>query len=180
MIQQSCIKNIKLIRLSNHLNLKKKSSILGANPSNETEYWVNVAKDVSPGNDILWNNQQIDWRFESPSDLITKSGPSQAGATLHYDSLPSYLSNLLPLPGTNELSSDDGNTLYLPKSTLVYMVKKKKEGKVDIDGWTSTGDEGYYLGQNISESFLIYKKIMKPGAHQIYHLDALFLFVEGK
>ena len=141
---------------------------------------MNVAKDVSPGNDILWNNQQIDWRFESPSDQITKNGPTQDEAILHYDSLPSYLSNLFPLPGTNQLSSDDGNILYLPKPTLVYMVRQKKEGMVNIDGWTNTGDEGYYLGQNISESFLIYKKIMKPGTHQIYHLDALFLFVEGK
>ena len=110
-----------------------------------TEYWVNVTRDDEPRIDILWNSRQLDWRLESESDPIAKHG--QKGLSIsYYDNLPNYLSQLLPLPGTNEITSDAGDTLYLPTLSLVYMIKQKDGGNADVDGWTFTGDEGYYLG----------------------------------
>ena len=144
-----------------------------------TEYWVNVTKDDEPSIDILWNNQQLDWMMESESGLITKYGQNEHILS-YYDNLPKYIRQLLPLPGTNEIASGDGDTLYLPKSTLVYMVKEKYSGNADVDGWTYTGDEGYYLGQNNTAEFMIYRRIMKTGVHRLYNPEALYLFVEGK
>ena len=151
----------------------------GANPGEETEYWVNVTKDMKPGNDILWNNQQLDWRFESESDIITTHDAKDESRS-YYNGLPSYLISLLPLPGTNEMTNDEENILFLPKMSQVYMIKQKDGGNEEIDSWTHTGDVGQFLGQNNSDVFIVYKKIMKPGTYQFYHPNALYLFVEGK
>ena len=138
-----------------------------------------MTKDTKPGNDILWNNQQLDWRFESESDIITTHDAKDESIS-YYNGLPSYLISLLPLPGTKEMTNDEENTLFLPKMSQVYMIKKKDGGNEEIDSWTHTGDVGHFLGQNNADVFVVYKKIMKPGTYQFYHPNALYLFVEGK
>ena len=152
---------------------------------NVTEYWAKTTKDFEFGDDILWNYNQLTWRFESSSDVITKHGQrkeEKAGEKFYYGNLPSYLSKSLPLLGTNVFTSSEENTLYLPDTTLVYMLIPKEEGTEgeNVFGWTYTRDSGHYLGANNSHSFRIYLKIMKSGLHHVYHIDALYLFVPGK
>ena len=100
--------------------------------------------------------------------------------TYYYENLPTYLRNLLPLQGTNEIATAVENTIYLPDMTLLYMIKQNENLDEDIAGWTYTGNEGNYLGPDNSNNFRIYQQIMTPGLHNVYNDDALYLFLPGK
>ena len=163
-------------------------SIVATNPKQTTEYWVTVKKELVLGDEILWNYKPLTWRFENTSDVITTKGMSleEEGTGFYYDNLPKNLRKLLPLLGTNDMMSSDNNTLYLPETTVVYMIKQEmdqhSEENLDVDvvGWTYTGNDGYYLGPNYTDSFQIYQKIMRSGLHQLDDNAALYLFVPSK
>ena len=151
---------------------------------NTTEYWANMTKGFKFGDDILWNYNKLAWIFESTSNPIIKLGQGNTdviGNEFHYENLPKYLSQSLPLLGTREITNGGANTFYLPKTTLVYMVIQQEdsaEGE-DVIGWTYTGDRGYYFGKSSNHPFGIYQKILSPGLHHVYENNAFYLFVPG-
>ena len=147
------------------------------------EYWKNVTKDFRYGEEILWNRKHITWRQESSSDALHNSQMSRNDSenVVYYHGLPDYLRNLFPLLGTHELASGNEDEIYLPDTSLVYMLLQKHEEAIDINlaGWAFTGDFGYYLGPNDSNEYIIYRKIMRKGRHHVYQKNALYLFVPG-
>ena len=145
---------------------------------------MNKTKDFEFGNDVLWNHKPLTWIFENSLGLITTHDQPEDEEleTFYYDNLPTYLRNLLPLQGTTELAKNIENTIYLPDTTLLYMIKQQENenSEEEISGWTYTGNQGYYLGPNNRNAFRIYQQIMKPGLHNVYNEAALYLFVPCK
>ena len=155
----------------------------GTNPKHGLDYWKNVTKEFRYGKDILWNRKHLTWRLDCPSDVLHDSQPSRNDSKniIYYSGLPDYLRNLIPILGTHELASGNADEIYLPDTSLVYMVQQKHEETIDTNlaGWAFTGDYGYYLGPNDSNEYIIYQKIMRKGRHHVYQKNALYLFVPG-
>ena len=155
----------------------------GINPKQTVEYWKNVTKEFRYGEDILWNRNQLTWTLETSSGALWDSQTSRNDSenVVYYHGLPDYLRNLFPLLGTHELASGNEDEIYLPDTSLVYMVLQKHEEAIDINlaGWAFTGDYGYYLGPNDSNEYIIYQKLMREGRHYVYQKNALYLFVPG-
>ena len=144
-----------------------------------------MEKEFEFENDILWNYRPLNWIFERSTNKSKEHGETgeEKEDTIYYENLPMYISNLLPLQGTNEITNAAENSIYLPDTTLVYMVKENKKGKTqdeNLVGWTYTGHEGYYVGIDYSNNFTIYQQIFAPGLHNVYNDEAFYLFVPGK
>ena len=147
------------------------------------EYWKNVTKEIRYGEDILWNRNQLTWKLEASSGALHdfQAFNNDSEKVVYYHGLPDYLRNLFPLLGTDELATGNEDEIYLPDTSLVYMVLRKHEEAIDINlaGWAFTGDYGYYLGPNDSNEYIIYQKLMREGRHYVYQKNALYLFVPG-
>ena len=147
------------------------------------EYWKNLTKEFRYGEDILWNRNQLTWKLETSFGTLYDSQTSRNDSenVVYYHGLPDYLRNLFPLLGTDELASGNEDEIYLPDTSLVYMLLQKHEEANDINlaGWAFTGDFGCYLGPNDSNEYIIYRKIMRKGHHHVYQKNALYLFVPG-
>ena len=147
------------------------------------EYWKNVTKEFRYGEDILWNRNQLTRKLETSFGTLYDSQTSRNDSenVVYYHGLPDYLRNLFPLLGTDELASGNEDEIYLPDTSLVYMVLRKHEEAIDINlaGWAFTGDFGCYLGPNDSNEYIIYQKLMREGRHYVYQKNALYLFVPG-
>ena len=146
-------------------------------------YWKNVTKDFRYGEDILWNRNPLTWKLETSSDVSYDSQAfnNDSEKVVYYHGLPDYLRNLFPLLGTHVLASGNEDEIYLPDTSLVYMLLQRHEEAIDIylAGWAFTGDHGYYLGPYDSNEYIIYQKIMRKGRHHVYQKNALYLFVPG-
>ena len=155
----------------------------GINPKQTMEYWKNITKEFRYGEEILWNRNQLTWKLEISSGALYDSRMSSNDSenVVYYHGLPDYLRNLFPLLGTDELASGNEDEIYLPDTSLVYMVLRKHEEAIDINlaGWAFTGDFGCYLGPNDSNEYIIYQKLMREGRHYVYQKNALYLFVPG-
>ena len=82
--------------------------------------------------------------------------------------------------GTNDIDTGEVNFLYLPRNTIVYMLKKDIWKGVRTDGWTFTGDEGNFLGPKVG-SIKVYKREYSPGRYKLNNKSAMYLFdVEGR
>ena len=73
---------------------------------------------------------------------------------------------------------DDPQTLYLPRDTNVYLLRKTNWNGVDLSCWTYTLDEGNYWGNDQEILQQIYSITLAPGIYNLYVTKALYLFEE--
>ena len=133
------------------------------------------------GDFILWNSEKVTLRYSGKNfENTTLNGEQKLTnnsvpwkGTYFSKSVPNYLS--FPMLGTRDIDTGDVNFLYLPRNTIVFMLKKDIWKNVDVDGWTFTRDEGNYLGPTVGR-VKIYKRQYSPGRYKIDNKSALYLF----
>ena len=116
-------------------------------------------------------------RKEGSDDGFTLSGGvwSNAGS-VHYQNLPNFLKEKMPLYGTQDVNTNDANELILTTKTLVYMFRIDAWGPVDLNGWTLKSTGGYLSPH--STGVRMYEKEFESGTYTIDNNSAMYLFDE--
>lgn len=130
------------------------------------------------GSKILWNGEPLTLRKEGSDDGLTNTNGrvwSNTGS-VHYQNFPTFLRQKMPLYGTQDVNTNDANTLILRRKTMVYMFREDYWNPVDMNGWTllSTGE---YLSLH-PNTVRLYSKEMEAGTYTIDNNSAMYLFDE--
>ncbi|CAJ1414630.1 unnamed protein product [Effrenium voratum] len=133
---------------------------------------------------IRFRGALVRFRERLKKDRLTIRRGKRWGAKnkeIYYQKLPSYLSASWPLRGTKDINSANQNSLYLPQTTLAYLLRVDRWSKVDLKGWTDTGDVGSYLGTHYyKDKVRIYWKILDAGKHIIDNYSGMYLFASAQ
>ena len=113
-------------------------------------------------------------KYEKQGDL-TNDGIRWGG--YYYTNFPDDLKTLFPIYGTQDIETQNDNTLEIRQPMIAYMLRDKGWVNVPIDGWTELST-GQYLGPE-SGNITIYEKLLLAGTYTINNNASLYLFTKG-
>ena len=120
----------------------------------------------------MWNNAPVPLQnsHNNGTSIITQNGGQLLNdGNVFYIDLPKGSI----LQGTTDINTGKSNSLYLPSSTLVYMVSLDATPTADQSGWEYV-DTGKYL--NGISDVSIHQRTMPAGAYIVNNKNRLYLF----
>ena len=126
---------------------------------------------------MTWNEVPMTLRTEGKDDKLTHAGGRNdwgAGDGVHYQNLPPSLKEKMPLYGTQDVNTNDANTLYLLTKTMGYMFRISGWSPVDMDGWMEVS-MGSYLNAH-GDDVRLYTREFEAGTYILDNMSAMYLF----
>jgi hypothetical protein len=137
---------------------------------------------AAPSPQIMWNGQPLLRQNTGPLNPLTIFGALWCEGSIYYtNSLPSSILDEFPMLGTSDINTADDNTLMLPGSAIVYMIRATWWRSVPLDGWTLISTGNYISSRpDITacgySNLELYSKDYSAGTYVIDNNSALYLF----
>ena len=122
---------------------------------------------------MTWNGVHLTLRAEDPNDRLTINYGGNWG-NKYYQNFPEMLKEKMPLYGTQDINTNNANTLYLPTKTMGYMLHIIGWEPVGMDGWTEVS-MGSYINEYGNEVRL-YTREFEAGTYTLDNYSAMYLF----